>query len=104
VVRAKVTKTPIVRRVMVGSYGHGCVGAFYAPCPKEGKHILQIHRSKTVEKCCGYTNVYGWRSRPEAEAQIPGRAYYSSGHKSLTLVSWFRTHGWRTAPGNRSMR
>jgi hypothetical protein len=25
------TMSPIVRRVMMASWGHGCVGAFYAP-------------------------------------------------------------------------
>jgi hypothetical protein len=48
-------RSAIKRRVMGASDIHGCVGAFYAPHPPKGKHILQIPVSRSVSSVRGST-------------------------------------------------
>jgi hypothetical protein len=47
----------MVRRVMVASYMHGCVEAFYARRVGEGNQILQMKSFKSVEMIHGHPSV-----------------------------------------------
>src|SRR5262249_29999812 len=51
----RVTKNQTVRRVMGASCVHGCVGALYAPCAREGNQMLQMNLFTSVEKVRGHT-------------------------------------------------